>query len=150
MLSLLIYEDFPPMLLTTTFSNFVQRLSPTYVSSLTPTPIVLSVALFIWLNEWSGHIWCAILCNDNMDLHMSSLRTLVPKGPCVCFMQQGAKFPEVWHMRSATLIWYHTNKTHATHSGGSRLTHTYKYIKYYVNSTTCYVLKAAACVKFND
>ena len=79
-LSLLIYEDFLPILLTTTFSNFVQPLPPTSLSCLNPTPIVLSVALFIWLNEWSGHIWCAILCNDNMDLHMSSLRTLVPKG----------------------------------------------------------------------
>ena len=84
-LSLLIYEDFPPILLTTTFSNFVQPLPPTSLSSQTPTPIVFSVALFIWLNEWSGYIWCAILCNDKMDLHMSSLHTLVPKGPWCAF-----------------------------------------------------------------
>ena len=84
-LSLLIYEDFPPILLTTTFSNFVQQLPPTSLSSQTPTPIVFSVALFIWLNEWSDYIWCAILCNDKMDLHMSSLHTLVPKGPWCVF-----------------------------------------------------------------
>ena len=43
----------------------------------TPTPTVLSVALFLWLNGWFCHIWCAILPNDNIDLHMSSLGTLV-------------------------------------------------------------------------
>ena len=29
---------------------------------------------------WSCHIWCAILLNDYMDRHMSSLGTLVPEG----------------------------------------------------------------------
>ena len=29
-----------------------------------------SVAFFLWLSEWLCHIWCAILLNDIMDLHM--------------------------------------------------------------------------------
>ena len=47
----------------------------------------LSVVLFLWLNGWSLHIWFAILLNDNMDLHMSSLGSLVPEGPwCVFYI----------------------------------------------------------------
>ena len=45
--------------------------------------------------------------NDAMDINMSSLGTLV------CFMQQGVKFTEVWHIMwflTSTLIWYHTHK----------------------------------------
>ena len=52
----------------------------TSLSLQTPTPTVLSVVLFLWQNGWSHHIWCAILLNDNMDLHMFSLGTLVPEG----------------------------------------------------------------------
>ena len=33
----------------------------------------------------SQHIWCAILHNDNMDLNMSSLGTLVPEEPWCMF-----------------------------------------------------------------
>ena len=50
-----------------------------------PIPAVLSVVLFLWLNGGSYHIWCAILLNDNMDLHMSILGTLVPEGPWCVF-----------------------------------------------------------------
>ena len=32
-----------------------------------------------------GKTSCAILLNDNMDLHMSSLGTLVPEGPWYVF-----------------------------------------------------------------
>ena len=79
------YEDspifaFPPpsRLLFQMLSN---PLSPTSLSPLTSIPTVLSVVLFLWLNGWSRHIWCIILLNDNIDLHMSSLGTLVPEGP---------------------------------------------------------------------
>ena len=37
--------------------------------------------LFLKQNGWSRHVWFAILLNDAMDLHMSSLGTLVPEGP---------------------------------------------------------------------
>ena len=104
-------------------------------TSLSPpssTPIVHSVFLFLWLNGWSCHIWCTTLLNDNMDLHMSSLSTSVPKGLDACFMQQGITFTELWHIIwffNGSLIWYHTHKhTHTAHSETSWLTHLYKYI----------------------
>ena len=31
------------------------------------------------------HIWCAILVNDNLDLHMLTLGSLVPEGPWCVF-----------------------------------------------------------------
>ena len=48
--------------------------------------------------------------NDIKDLHLSSLATLVPEeleDLDMCFMQQGVKFTEVWHLMwffSSTLI----------------------------------------------
>ena len=89
-----------------------------------PTPTVLSAVLFVWLNKWSHHIWCAVFLPDNMDLHMSSLGTLVPERPwCV--------FYAIRHLNiTGTLIWYHS-QTHTAHSGTSTLTSTltdpYKY-----------------------
>ena len=60
---------------------------------------------------------------DIMDLHMSRLGTLVPEGLDVCFVQQGVKSTEVWHMWffAGTLIWYYTqtnkqNKQTHTHT----------------------------------
>ena len=80
---------------------------------------------FGWMGDHA--IWCAILPNDNMDLHISSLDTLVPESLDVCFMQQGTKFTEIWHLMwlfTGTLIWYHTHKNrHTPHSGTTRLTH---------------------------
>ena len=43
---------------------------PTSLSPPTPTPTVFSIILLLWLNGWSQHIWCAILLNVNIDLHM--------------------------------------------------------------------------------
>ena len=58
------------------------KFCPTSQSSLsfpTHTPM-----LFLWLNGWWNHIWSAISINDIMDLHMSSLGTLVWERPwCV-------------------------------------------------------------------
>ena len=42
-------------------------------------------SFFVLLNNWSHHIWCAILYIDIMDLYMSSLGTLVTEGPCCVF-----------------------------------------------------------------
>ena len=53
--------------------------SPHFPVASNPTLTVLSVILFLWLKGWSRHIRCATLLNDNMDLHMSSLGTLVPR-----------------------------------------------------------------------
>ena len=50
-----------------------------------PTPTVLSVVVFLYLSGQSRHIWCAILLDDNMDLHMSSLGNIVPKEPWCLF-----------------------------------------------------------------
>ena len=87
MLTPLFYED--PLkycLPLSLFSNFIQP-PPTFLSSPTPTPTptVLSVVLFLWMNGWSRHIWCAILLNGDMDLHMSSFRTLLPERPWCMF-----------------------------------------------------------------
>ena len=43
----------------------------------TPTPTGHYVVLFIWLNGWLHHTWCAILLNVIMDVHMSSLMALI-------------------------------------------------------------------------
>ena len=64
----------PPRLPNPPFSNFVH---PPSQLPLTPIPTANSVALFLWLSKWSPLLWCAILLNDIMDVHMPSLRTLM-------------------------------------------------------------------------
>ena len=73
----------PPILPTCSFFKFCPSPSHFLVIS-SPTPIVLSVVLFLWLSRWS-HIWWAVLLNDDMDLHMLSLGTLLPEGPWCVF-----------------------------------------------------------------
>ena len=133
------------------FSDFVQPSPPlpTLLSTPTSTPTVLSVVLFISLNGWSCHIWCAILPNDNMDL-LSSLGTLVPEGPwCVFYATRHQVYWSlIYVFFTGTMIWYHTftnTQAHTAHSGTSRLTHPYKYIY-----TTCYVLTVATFITLND
>ena len=103
------------------FQILSMPLSPTSLSPPTSTPPVLSIILFLWLNGWSYHIWCAILLNDNMDLHMS-LGTLVPEGLWCVLCNKASKL-----LRSDTqcvyllLLWFditdkHTN-THSTLRG---------------------------------
>ena len=74
--------------------QFFSQPSSTSLSPPTPTSTVLSVVLFLWLNGWSRHIWCANLLNDNMDLHMSNLGTLVPERPWCVFY--GTKCQVCW------------------------------------------------------
>ena len=91
---------------------------PTSLSPQTLIPNTPSVVMFVWLNGWSCHIWCAILCNNNMDLHMSSLGTLVTEGPWYVFYVKGVKLTELWHILwffTGTLIWYHTHTHTHTH-----------------------------------
>ena len=104
----------------------------------TPSP-ALFVALFLWLNEWSRHIWCIILYYGSAHVqpwYLSTTRTLW----CVlCY-----KTPVYWGLThnmvfSSTLIWYHTHK-HTQHVQGPIDWSTH--INIYIN-TTCYVLTVA-------
>ena len=104
-------KNFPP------FQVFSNPSPHTSLSPPTPTPTVLSVVLFLWLNGWSQHIWCAILLNDNMDLNMSSLGTLVPERPwCVFFATRIQVYWGLTQCGFLLVIWFditHTN-THYT------------------------------------
>ena len=115
------------------FQILSNPLSLTFLQPPTSTLIVLSVVHFLWLNGWSYHIWCAILPNDNMDLHMSSLGTLVPEGPwCMFYATRCQVYLGLTH--SVVFYWYsdltsQTHKhTHTAHSGASRLTLLHKFI----------------------
>ena len=118
---------------------------PTSLPPPTPTPNALSVVIFLRLNRWSWHIWCTILLNDNMDLHMSRLGTLVPEGPW--YGVYAARHQFYWGLtHNMFFYWYsdlisHTN-THSTLRG--QLTNNpYKY-------TTFYVTIAATYITLND
>ena len=106
-----------------------------------PTPLsiptVLSVVLFLWLIKRSCHIWCAVLLNDNMDLHMSSLGTLVPEGPwCVFYATRRQVYWGLTH--NVVFYWY-----------SDLISHTHKHANLYIY-TTCYVLTAATFITLND
>ena len=102
--------------------------NPPSLSPPNPTPTAISIVLFLWLNGWSSHTWCAVLVNDIMDLHMSSLGTLVPEGPwCVFYATRHEVY---WGLTyNVAFCWYSYLISHTqTHTGPSRLTHPYKYI----------------------
>ena len=109
-------------------------LHPPILFQILSNPTALSVALFLWMSGWLCHIWFVNLLNDTMDLHMSTLGTLVLRDPAVCFMKQSIEFTEVWLIIcffASTLIWYHTSKHKQRHTACSevnRLTHPYKCI----------------------
>ena len=116
-LTALFYNPLP--ILPPPFQILSNLPSPTSLSPPTPNPIVLSVVLFLCLNGWSCHIWCAILLNDNMDLHMSSFGTLVPEGPwCVFYATRHKVYWGLKHnvFFTGTLIWYHTHQQTNTHN----------------------------------
>ena len=116
-----------PLLLPTPF--FCPPLPPTFLLPPTPTPTVFSVVMFLWLNGWSYHIRCAILLNDNIDLHTSHPRTLVPEGPwCVFYVRRRQVYICGYLLVSWLDITLTNTKTHTAHSAASRLTHPYKYI----------------------
>ena len=69
-----------------------------FLSTPTPTPTALFVVLFLWLNVWWHHIWCAILLNEIMELHMLSHGTLVSKGHwCVFYAMRQQVYWGVTH-----------------------------------------------------
>ena len=109
-----LYIAYLPLL----FQILSNPFSPTSLSSPTSTATVLSVVLFLWLNGWSRHIRCAILLNDNIDLFMSSLGTLVPEGPgYVFYATRRQVYRGLTHnvVFTGTLIWYHKHRiTHST------------------------------------
>ena len=87
----------------------------------TPIPTALSVVLFLWLNWWSHYIWCAILLNDIMDLHMLRLDTLVPERPCCVF--HATRHHVYWGLiHNLVFCWYFDLISHTQ-------THTYTYTK---------------------
>ena len=111
-------------------------------SLLLPTPnlTALPVVLFLWLNGWMCHLWCAILLYDIMDVNMLGLWYLSTKRTLICVLCN--KVSSV--MRSDTWVfllalWFnithtqHTHMhphthTHIAHSGDSRLTHPCEYM----------------------
>ena len=100
-----------------------------------PTHTVLSAVLFLWLNGWFRHIWCAIYL---MILWIYTTFT---------FMQQGIKFTEVWQTHNLVFYWYsdlisHTTNTHSTFWSQDTSIRTYIY-------TTCHVLTAATSMNLN-
>ena len=76
---------------------------PPSLSSPTPTLTALSVVLFLWLNGWSHHIYCATLFNV-MELHMSSLGNLVPEGPWCMFY--ALRCQVYWSLTHMVFCWY--------------------------------------------
>ena len=74
-----------------------------------------------WINDWSRHIWCAILLNDNMNLHMLSLCIIAPEGPWCVFYTTGCQvywglthvvvfycYPDlISHTRRHNTLWGH-------------------------------------------
>ena len=95
------------------FQILSMPLSPTSLSPPTSTPPVLSIILFLWLNGWSYHIWCAILLNDNMDLHMASLGTLVPEGPwCVFYALRHQVY---WGLTHNVVFYWYSDLISQTH-----------------------------------
>ena len=76
----LFYKD-PLYCLPHLFSKYCQLPDPLKLQYL----LALFATFFLWLNGWLRHIWCVILLNDNMNLLMLSLDTLVPQEPCGVF-----------------------------------------------------------------
>ena len=114
--------------------------------NLTPTPLVFLLSCFYFCCP----VCClfAILLNDNMDLHILSLSTLVSEGPwCVFYATRCQVYGGLTHN---VFYWYSnlispTHK-HTQHTQGPvdwRTPIVYIY-------TTCYVLTATTFIKLNE
>ena len=99
-------------------------------NSLIATPTALFVFLFLWLNGWSCHIWCTILLNDIMDLHIMSLCKLVLEE--LWWVFYATRCQVYWGLtHNEVFCWYsdlisYTTKTQNTVRGAVEW-HTYKY-----------------------
>ena len=95
------------------FSNFPPFLVASHLN-----PFALFVVLFLSVNGWLCHVWCANLLNVILCLHMLSLSTLVPEGPCCVFY--ATRHQVYWGMtHNVVFCWYsdlisHTNTSNAT------------------------------------
>ena len=91
---------------------FFPSLHPCHLQPLTPLLFLLS-CFFGWMGDRAT--WCAVLLNDIMNLHMSSLgtrRTLI-----MSFMQQGVKFTRSDICVFLLVLWLNITHTHThTHS----------------------------------
>ena len=88
-------------------SNFVQH----------PTNPTLFVALLLWLNMSSCHIYCNVLLSDNMDLNSLSLGTLL----YVLFIQASnlLRLGTDDMVFASTMICYPTHRQ--THTGHTKI-----------------------------
>ena len=113
----------------------------------TPTPTTCSIVLFLWLNGWLLYIWCAVLLNDSMDLHMSSHGTLAPERSWYVLYAKRVKFIEIWHMLWFLLVlWFDITYKHKQYTPGPVDWHTHIIYIY----TNCYMLTAATFITLND
>ena len=87
----------------------------------------LPCSFFDWMGDCITFDVLFYLMIDIMHLHMSRLGTLMPEGLDVCFVQQGVKSTEVWHMWffPGTLIWYYTQTNKQTNKQTNTHTHTH-------------------------
>ena len=140
----------PPYIAYTPFFKFCP--TPLFPVASNPHPTALSVILLIWLNGWSHHIWCAILLNDIMDLHMSSHGNLVPERPkCVFYALRHRVY---WGLTHNMVLWFDIMRTNTyTHTHKDTL-QTQGPVDWYTISihvyTTCYMLTTAIFITMNE
>ena len=115
------------------FFKFCPTPSPLLPCHLQPPPqlFFLLSCFFDWLGDHATFDVLFYL----MLTWIYTFQALVPRYENdldMCFMQQGIRFTEVWHIMwffIGTLIWYHKHTTtHTAHSRVSGLTHPYKCI----------------------
>ena len=115
------------------FFKFCPTPSPLLPCHLQPPPqlFFLLSCFFDWLGDHATFDVLFYL----MLTWIYAFQALVPRYENdldMCFMQQGIRFTEVWHIMwffIGTLIWYHKHTTtHTAHSRVSGLTHPYKCI----------------------
>ena len=60
-------------------------------------PLAFSFCCLVFLTKWAiaPHLMCYVLLHDIMDLHMLSVGSLVPQGPCGVFYATRHHFNEV-------------------------------------------------------
>ena len=66
------------------------------------SPTALSVVLFLWLNGWTCHIWCAILLNDNKGAK-NLMWEVIPS----------QKLPKSWKIEVLSILSWFTKVTSA-------------------------------------
>ena len=72
-------------------------------------PLFFLLSSVLWLNGLLRHIWYVVLFNYNMDLHMSSLGTLVPEGTLCVFY--AAKRQVYWGLIHNVVFYWYSNST---------------------------------------